>query len=211
MIRISLKGLAKFMTSTPARQRKILKDYKYPDPEGFVQAIYYREARDFIVAFHRDGHDPTWLTSKAATISTLAASSTGQTKTRLKNNSRALREYATNFGRKKFEILHDINLEVSYFGVRVTVVPDLHVREGQTEKIIKLEFSKDLPEEKAVKIIGQALYEAQEVAGMGLTSSSVLVFDVARGQIHKGARAGARMRAEIEAACQNISSLWGGI
>ncbi len=32
MIKISLKGLAKYMTASPVGQRKVLRDFKYPDP-----------------------------------------------------------------------------------------------------------------------------------------------------------------------------------
>jgi hypothetical protein len=45
MIKISLKGLAKFMTASPSAQRKVLRDYKYPKPEGEAQASFYRDAR----------------------------------------------------------------------------------------------------------------------------------------------------------------------
>ncbi len=34
MIKLSAKGLAKFMTLSAAGQRKVLRDYKYPDEEG---------------------------------------------------------------------------------------------------------------------------------------------------------------------------------
>ena len=44
MIKISLKGFAKYMVANSAQQRKILTDYKYPQPEGQAMATYYREA-----------------------------------------------------------------------------------------------------------------------------------------------------------------------
>jgi hypothetical protein len=211
MIKISLKGLAKFMTSNSTQQRKVLRDYKYPDPEGFAQATYYREARDFIVAYHRNGEEPAWLIERAMILDSFASGSTGQTKTRYKNNARALREYARFFAKKKFEVLNDINLSLSLAGVIISVVPDLHVREKDVEKIVKLEFTKDEPDDKLVRIISQAMYQAQSDAGMGLISSSVLYFDIPRGKIHKGARAGSRMQTELKAACENLSAIWDGI
>lgn len=45
MIKIGLKGLAKFMTSALAAQRKVLRDYKYPRQEGQTHASYYRDGR----------------------------------------------------------------------------------------------------------------------------------------------------------------------
>jgi hypothetical protein len=41
LIKIGLKGLAKYMTSRPAAQRKVLWDYKNSDPEGQAQASKY--------------------------------------------------------------------------------------------------------------------------------------------------------------------------
>ncbi len=211
MIRISLKGLAKFMTGNSAKQRKVLRDYKYPDPEGHAQATYYREARDFIVSHHQSGHSPLWLPERAAILDTLASQSAGQTKVRLRNNARALREYANHFGKRTFKVLRDVNLGIEHAGVLVTFAPDLHIKEGEKEKIIRLDFTKEPPDDKTVKIITQAMFEAQATLGMGLPSAAVLYLDVPRGQTHKGARAGSRMRTEIEAACKNISALWDGI
>ncbi len=71
-----------------------------------------------------------------------------------------------------------------------------------------MEFAKDEPNSKLIKIISQALFEAQSGADMGLTSASVLYFDIACGKIHKGARAGSRILGEMEAACKNIVALW---
>lgn len=211
MIKISLKGLAKFMTSNSAQQRKILKDYKYPDPEGKAQAIYYREAREFIVAYHLNQHPSNWLLEQSSILDSWASQSLGQTKTRLRYNANSLREYASHFGDKNFEILPDLYLYLSYAGITITIYPDLHVIERGKEKIIKLEFTKNKPHEKQIKIIGQVMFEAQSREGMGLTSASVLCYDVPRGTIHKGARVGSQIRREIEAACKNIADLWNGI
>lgn len=211
MIKISLKGLAEFMAGSSAKQRRVLRDFKYPDPEGSAQAVYYREARDFITRYHQRRHAIQWLFDRSDQLEAIAAQSSRQTKTRYGNNARVLREYARNFGNRHFDILPKLPLGLTLEGVMVTVIPDLHVRENGIEKIIKLEFSIDTPDDKIVKIITQAMFEAQSEEGMGLRSSSVLYFDVRRGASHKGARVGSRMRGEMEAACKNISALWNGI
>ena len=64
MVSITLKGLAKFMVATPAQQRKILRDYKYPKEEGQAMAQYYKEARDVIYSFHKNKHPKEWLATK---------------------------------------------------------------------------------------------------------------------------------------------------
>jgi hypothetical protein len=131
-------------------------------------------------------------------------------RTRLKNNGRALRQYADNFANRQFAILSDLRLALVFDNVRVTVAPDLHVREGTKEKILKLDFGKSEPENSLVKIIVQSMFEAFRVQ-RSITPSSILYFDVARGDEHRGARLSSRVLTEIRAACKNIEGLWGTI
>jgi hypothetical protein len=56
MIKISAKGIAKFMMSLDATRRRILFDFKHPDPEGRAQAIHYRDAINAIQIFHQLDH-----------------------------------------------------------------------------------------------------------------------------------------------------------
>lgn len=208
MISLTLKGLAKFMVATPANQRKVLRDFKYPKEEGLPQAMYYREARDFIYAFHKNNHPPQWLREQADRLRTLANSSAGQTRSRLANNARPLEAYRAHFSRRRFQILKDLSLSFVLQGVRIKVTPDLHVREGAVEKIIKLEFTVKPPQDRAVRIVSQGMYEAAILNNLQLPSSAVLYIDVPRGRTYKGARAGARMRGELAAACQTIADIW---
>ncbi len=211
MIKISVKGLAKFMTATAAQQRKILRDYKFPDDEGVAQAAYYREARDLISEYHRQGHPTEWLRSKAAVLQTLASAMPGRGATRLRHNARAIEEYATNFPAKQYEVLAERKYFLEYGPVRVSVVPDLHMREQGRERLFKLEFSKTEPSAETVRIVSQLMFEAAIQAKLLVKSKDVLYVDVGRGKRHSGARVGARMRTEIEAACTNISAMWDGI
>ena len=212
MKKMSLKGLADYMTASSTRKRSILKQYKYPyDDEARAKIIYYREARDIVVAYHASGRDRAWLIDEASRLRSLAAASQGATKTRLNHNARAVRSYADHFADKDFKILDDRRLTLQYDDVTVTVVPELHVLEGDQEKIIKLEFGAKAPDPMMLKIMAQVMLEAADAAHMGLPSSAVLVFDVPRGVAHKEARVGARMRRDIENSCLNISAIWDSI
>lgn len=212
MKKVSLKGLADFMTAPEVKKRKIIHDYKYPsDDEAKAKRTYYREARDRIVAYHRGTHDEGWLIEHSVQLDSIAAMSAGQTKTRLRHNARALRAYAKHFASRSFELLGDSHLALHYGDVRVSVFPDLHVRENGKEKIIKLEFNKDTIDPQLVKIVSQGMYEAAEQAGMNLPASCILYLEVTNGVEHKGARVGARMRSNIEAACLNVSAIWDSI
>jgi len=209
VIKISLTGLAKFMTSGPAAQRKVVHDYKYPDEdEPKAMRLYYLEAVDSIKAYHLNKHPATWLDQQAERIGELAATVSGMTRSRLNNNARAVRQYAQNFGARKFTILDDLKLALFFGSVRVTVIPDLHVREYKKEKIVKLGFSRSEPEGQLVRIVSQSMFEAYRTAEGAITSSNVLYLDVARGIEHRGARVGARLMTDIRAACENIEALW---
>ena len=212
MIQISLKGLAKFMTTTAAGQRKILRDFKYPDEEGQAQAAYYRDARNAIAKFHDQKLPSSWLGNQADSL--LANASTApkpQISARLKNNARGLRSYACCFAATTYDILSDVNLGLCIGEVLVTVNPDLHVLEKGKEKLLKLEFSSQKPHSDLIKIVSQAMFEAALADGMRLPSAQVLYIDVPRGIRHKGARFGALTRKNIEAACQNIWAIWNSI
>lgn len=209
MIKLSMWGLADYMTSNPAKQRSILRQYKYPgDDEARAKVLYYREARDIIAAYHGGDCVPDWLEERAIELDSLARLSTGRTKTRLRHNSRTIRDYAETFAGRKFEILQDVRLTWEHGGVRVSVVPDLHVREKRIERIIKLGFAKDEPDPARVKIAGQLMYQAAEDVGMGLNSAGVLFLDIARGLEYRGARAGSRTIADLQAACETIRDVW---
>jgi hypothetical protein len=207
--KISLKGLADYMTASHTRQRSVLRQYKYPEEdEAQAKIIYYREARERVAVLHRSDRDSAWLLQQAAQLDTLAAMSTGQTKTRLRHNARGLRAYASHFADRSFEILDDVRFALRFGDVMVSTVPDLHVKEKNKEKLVKLEFSATEPSPVAIQVISQAMFEAAEQANLGLPSSGVLYLDVPRGVAHKGARLGSRMRKDIESACLSISAIW---
>jgi len=211
VIKLSLKGLAKFMTSGPAAQRKILRDFKYPDPEGHAQAMYYREARDFIVAHHKSGHGAAWLHAQAGSLAGLAKLSAGQTRVRLAHNARALAQYADSFAEKKWKLLDPVRFQLMFGSVRVSVSPDLHVAEKSKERLVKLEFSEDDPDPKVIAILSQAIFQAAQASNVPVSASGVLVLDVPRGEAHKGARMGSRLAQDLEAACDTIEAVWGRI
>jgi hypothetical protein len=212
MKKLSLKGLADYMTAEAARQRTILRQYKYPsEDDARVKIMYYREARDRISAFHRGRENPNWLLNNADQLQTLASLSRGSTRTRLNHNARVLRSYKRYFSEKEYEVLKDLNLELSYGDVIITVRPDLHVREGRREKIIKYEFGVEAPIHREINIISQIMFESANNNGMALSSANVLYIDITRGHEHHGARLKARMARDVEATCQNISAIWDSI
>ncbi|HWN80833.1 MAG TPA: hypothetical protein VNM87_01940 [Candidatus Udaeobacter sp.] len=207
MIKLSAKVLAEFMTSDPSRQRKTLRDAKYPESdEASVRVIYYREARETIVAFHRS-KSPGLLLRQADNLEGLGRLNGGRSGTRLRHNARALRAYEANFSQQSIELLENLRLNLVINGVRISVVPDLHYRFRSRVYLAKLEFSAEPPDEATLRIISQLMFEASRTRP-DLSNASILVLDVARGQEMRGARAGSRIVGNIEAACANIMAIW---
>jgi hypothetical protein len=213
MISITVKGLAKFMTASPAQQRKVVRDFKYPKlDESAAQQKYYKEARTIITAYHRARRPPEWLLQKAAQLQALAQQEhNSRSRTRLNHNVRAVRAYHQYFRKKQFELLDRESLYFDSGNIRVKVTPDLRVIEDEVEKIIKLEFSVGAPPDDLVKIVSQVMYESANKSGVVFPSASVLYYDVPRGVAHKGARARTRMLGNIRAACATIEDIWEAI
>lgn len=210
--KITLRGLCDYMTAAPKKQRTIIHQFKYPtDDDAHAKIIYYREAKSIISAYHRKKESAFWLLTQAINLKSLAEDNTGQTRVRLNHNARALRSYATHFAARQFEVQQDVQLRLQLNDVVLNTSPDLHVIEKNKAKIIKFDFSTQPPEDKQIKIASQILFQAAQAAGMNLQSSCVLYTDVERGIEHRGARLGARMRSDIEAACLNLSSIWDSV
>lgn len=211
MIRITSKGLAKFMFGGPATQRKTLRDFKFPDPEGSVQATYYTPARNAIKRYHGEGNDPSILVHEVDRLRITAAGQTDSQRVRIENNIRALKSYLKNFGHERFRVLSTPKLNFFSGAVTVSATPDLHVEHRSTKKLVKLDLSKRAPDPKMVRAILQVTFQAALASGLEVEPGNVVYLDVHRASQYKGAKVRTRLKAEIEAACRNIEALWPGI
>jgi hypothetical protein len=212
-IRINIKGLVKFMTASPAAQRKVLQDFKYPsEPEPAAMRGYYAEAQRAVRAYHKYGYPRSWLRERAKHLADQARFADASARaTRLRHNARALLQYEEHFGTRRWELLPAMRFLYEAADVRVAVVPDLVVRQGAKLRIVSIAFGTTELSEIASRIRTQCMYEAATRQIPTLTASCVTLLTVSDGSERGGARAGARTTREIEAACQNIRALWDGI
>jgi hypothetical protein len=208
-IKLSVKGLAQFMISGAAKQRSILRTQKYPSKQENVAIIvYYGEARRAIEAFHEGDNDPATLVSAVDALSKKEVASSGQTAVRLNHNIRGIKTYLTHFGSRKFSILSTPKLKYTRNTVTVSAMPDLSVSEAGTPKLIKLDFSEKIPDERVVNIILQVTYEAALLAGLKVKPKDIIYLDVARNQQYVGAKLRSSVKKDLDAACDNIEALW---
>ena len=212
MIRISVKGLAKFMRKGPAGQRSVLRDFKFPrGPEARVQTVYYAEARVGIREYHVSGNNPATLVKPVDELRKKAERSAGKAKSRLEHNIRAMESYLQYFSGNRFEILSSPRLEYLHGSVTVGATPDLFVKHGDQQKIIRIDLGAEPTDEEMITIILQVTFEAARRAGLAVLPSQVVYLDISRRQQHVGAKSRTRLSREIQAACENIEAMWGGI
>jgi hypothetical protein len=211
MIKISVKGLAKFMTSGSVGQRSVLKNFKFPDPQGAVQAAYYSEARRAIEEFHESENDAASIVEEVKKLSEKAYSASENSRVRIEHNIRALQSYLNIFGTENFTILPCPRLSLIHNSVSVGSTPDLCARYKGRRKLIKLDLGTRSPDPKVVNIVLQVIFEAAQLANLSIEPRDVLYLDVPGETIHRTAKTRSRLKKEIEAACENIEALWPSI
>jgi hypothetical protein len=211
MIKISVKGLAKFMTSGSVGQRNVLRNFKFPDPEGGVQAVYYSEARLTIKEFHESGNNPSSIVSEVKKLTEKAYQANPKSRIRIEHNIRALRQYLKIFGGLPFKVVPSPKLALVQGDVSIGATPDFCAKHKGTKKLVKLDLGTKPADPKVVKIILQVIYEAAKGGIPNLEPRDVLYLDVPGEKIHKTAKTKSRLTKEIQAACQNIEALWPSI
>ena len=212
MIRLSVRGLAKYIVSSPSAQLKVLQDFKYPKAdEPFAMRTFYIDALRAIAAFHRDRHSTDWLRSIAGTLGEQSRSESGSGARRLAQNARAITQYQQYFSTRSFDVLQPPRLRLIQENVTISVAPDLYVMESGRAKMIKFQYGGKELSDQAIKVITQCLLTAAKKAGHEMSANSVSYLDLPRGVAHTAPRSGARVWRDIDAACRTIALVWEAI
>jgi hypothetical protein len=212
MIKLTLKGLAKYIASSPAAQRKILQEFKYPAAdEPFAMRLYYREAIECLKSYITGQRSSEWLRLRATELSASRDGQSPASARRLRHNAQAVLLYEKQFGSKDLEVLKTPKFRIAFHGVAINVVPDLCVADGAKTKLIKLQFGGIKLSEQSVKVITQCMLDAANAHGYNLTHTSSVYIDLPRGIAHTAPRAGKRTLQDIRAACETISQIWDSI
>jgi hypothetical protein len=212
MIKLTLKGLAKYIAASPAAQRRILQDFKYPSAdEPLAMRVYYREATDCLKDYITNQRSGDWLREHSIQ---LAAARDGESSTgarRRRQNAEAVLLYERHFGGRHLEILSTPRFRLRFHEVSVSVVPDLCLRDGTKTKLVKLQFGGARLATASIRVITQCMIEAANSSGYGLPPSSVVYLDLPRGAVHTAPRSSKRIRRDVRAACETISQIWESI
>jgi len=210
-IRISVSGLAQFMNATSFRQRRLLRDYKFPfnkDGTRKPQIVRYSEARATIQKYHQSDNDVTVLLNAVEALKKKAAENPDKDQSRFEDNIRAINAYAKHFQDNKFTVLENPRPKYVHGEVQVSTTPDLYVEENGAKKLIKLDFNATAPKEDVISIILKVMHEAAMVGQLGVKPADVIYLDVSRQQRFTGKKLNKQLKRDIDAASETIEDIW---
>jgi hypothetical protein len=210
-ITITVSGLAQFMNATSFRQRRLLRDYKFPfnkDGTRKPQIVRYSEARATIQKYHQSDNDVTVLLDAVETLKKKAADNPEKDQSRFRDNIRAITAYMKHFQDNKFTVLPSPRPKYVHGDVYVSTTPDLYVDENGIKKLIKLDFSATAPKDEVVSIILKVMHEAAMMDELGVMPSNVIYLDVSRQRQFTGKKLNKQLKRDIDAACETIEDIW---
>jgi len=210
-IKISVAGLAQFMNATSFRQRRLLRDHKFPftkDGHRKQQIVRYSEARSTIQKYHSHNNDVTVLLDAVEALKKKAAENPYKDPSRIEDNIRAIKTYMKHFQNNQFRVLENPRPRYIHGEVHVTTAPDLYVDENGTKKLIKLDFNAKEPKEEVVNIILKVMHEAASGEELGVRPADVIYLDVSRQRQFNGKKLNKQLKRDIDAACETIADIW---
>jgi hypothetical protein len=218
---LSVNKLAEYIVSKGARQRKLLRDRKYPDPD-FQMGMFHREASESVRRYIADGCvDAVPIENQIAVLKQQTPGKIGTIR-RVNANIDALDRF--------LDMLDDLAIEgvpelgshtaekITIHGVKISVRPEIIVRgTGPKGKklvgAIKLHFTKSFP--MTLDSAGYVSAVVQEFCKTHLLGPDEVLFsdyckviDVGCGKVFPGVKATTARMKDVSAECENISGLW---
>lgn len=210
MIRMSVKGLIRYMEGDEVAKRRVLTEFKFPD-EGKAASSYYREATPAICQCVTGKISSMQMLARAEILVREAESAPPTRRARLRHNARAIVDFHEHFGDMSLQGGQSQRLSYVQGGVRVAVHPELWFVQRGEQHLLKLELGTESLSTDALQTLAQLLYHAASQAGLALAPRQVGVLEVATGKIHRGKRVGPRLERRLAAALENIEAIWPSI
>lgn len=210
-IQISVNGLAKFMNSSPATQRTLLRNYKFPftaDGKRRPPIVYYSETLTAIRKYHESGNDVSVVVSAIEDLVKKGIEHPEKDASRIRNNIRAVKAYVSHFAHSKFTVLETPKPKYQHGDVIISAKPDLYVDEGGRRKLIKLDFNTVKPLGQVVQIILKVMHEASVASSLAVLPKNIVYLDVSRRTPYTGTTLNKRLKRDIDAACETIADIW---
>ncbi|MAO91640.1 MAG: hypothetical protein CMM78_13375 [Rhodospirillaceae bacterium] len=216
--RISLNKLCEFMTASIPRQRRIIRDQKFPS--DFLR-VYYREAQEAVSLCIASQLDDTAAVERQIDILNQQAPETVGTQRRLASNVDALEGF--------LNMLDEVNLfgatpslggndapKLMIRNVSVSVRPEIILRSenrnGPIVGAMKIHFPKTHPmNEHSAGYISAMLQEWAQVhmhEDGEISGQLCSVVDVGSQTFFEGVRSTRQRLRDLQDACETIAALW---
>lgn len=207
--KLSLNGVVKIMATNSAIEREnILRDYKYPDPEGKAQGNYYQPARDLIRRYHEKGNDRLVIEEGLRALESTCFGASPAKLAKLEHNIRAIRAYKGQFGDRRFEPFGHQPVTVEVEKVSVFLRPDMLAKERQRMRFLRYAFGKDGADAAEVKFSLNLLHFYAKAAGLPVSNADCQLLIVADGTCKQCTGLMSSFEARLRAAMREVSVLW---
>lgn len=219
--RISVNKLAEYMVSKAARQRKLLRDRKYPD-EDFNMGMYHREASEAVSRYlASDQMSTSPIDSQIQILKQQTPVAVG-TQRRIGSNIEALDRFLDmlddfDFGDAVASLGEHSPQKLVFHNVEISVRPEIILRSVIKNKkvigAIKLHFPKGF--EMNTETAGYVSAATQEYCARYLAEPDETVnfaycqvLDIGSGNVFPGVKATKSRLKDIEDTCRNIADIW---
>lgn len=216
--RISINKLGEYLVKKAGRQRQILREQKFP--QDFMTA-YYKDAQEAISSFLAGNMEDITILERKKQILEQSPIKNVYSMRQINGNIEAIDNFMNMVDDIDFKgatpQLGEPSGKMKIRGVEVSMRPEI-ILTGKGAKGkqlvggVKLHFNKTHPlNEEACGYISAAMqiYCDNVLHEEGVSYSGYcIVIDIASGQVYGGVTATAQRKKDIEAACEQIASLW---
>jgi hypothetical protein len=213
--RISINKLGEYLTATPSRRRKIIRDQRFPPP---FQVARYADAERAIVQYVRSDGDDRVL------VAALDQLTGRQPNTPWERNQIDLCQEAIvafleidDLDVSSFELIEPCGPPtLTFANVSVSVLPNLDLASSKARRgALKLYFAKTHPlDDAAAEYICAVTHRHAEERNGGAGTAdhrSVFVVDVFARRVFDCPKATTRRLRDVEAACEEIAAGWASL
>jgi hypothetical protein len=205
--KLSCRQMAAFCVGTEQTRRRIVCEAKIPYGGSKARYSYYVQVKGAIREYHRESHPKTWLFGRASRFLTDSAlARTSQRKAKLVNNAQALLRYGRAFASRAFHILPQVRMTHPIGGLSLTVSPDMHVTEEDSERFLRVEATNCTIEEE--EVMATLIWLAASARLPDLPASACAVLDLRSGREVRSPTPTSQMLRRLESVCLEFAAMY---
>lgn len=176
--RLTVKSVAAYLRGTTSRQKKILRDHKYPKQEPQVhQPPYYQIAIGGVRQYYRAENDPAALVAAQN-----RAQNIGQ-KAKREHNIRILEKFRDSpLASRSFSLQKNSTFSAALRGVNIRLSPDMQAVEKGMFKVIYFHCREEPIDEATAILMAEVAHWVMQQNRIELQSRQIEVIDLSKGK-----------------------------